>query len=103
DNHLFMVDLRDKEINGNELSLLCDQCHITLNKNSIPFDTAPPMQPSGVRIGSPAITSRGMKETECIEIINFIDAIIKNKDNLSELNKIKKQAINLCSKFPIYN
>ncbi|MGL4393737.1 MAG: serine hydroxymethyltransferase [Brevinema sp.] len=103
DNHLFIVDLREKEINGNELSLLCDECNITLNKNSIPFDTAPPMKPSGVRIGAPAITTRGMKEEESIKIVDLIDSIVKNKNNPTELLKIKAQAIELCSKFPIYN
>ncbi|MGL4562440.1 MAG: serine hydroxymethyltransferase [Brevinema sp.] len=103
DNHLFVIDLRNKHINGHELSLLCDRCHITLNKNSIPFDTAPPACPSGIRIGTPAITSRGMKETESIEIANFIDHIINNKNNSQQLDKIKEKAINLCQKFPIYN
>ncbi|MGL4562107.1 MAG: serine hydroxymethyltransferase [Brevinema sp.] len=103
DNHLFIIDLRNKDINGHELSLLCDRCHITLNKNSIPFDTAPPAYPSGIRIGTPAITSRGMKEIESIEIANLIDHIINNKNNSQQLDKIKEKAINLCQKFPIYN
>lgn len=102
DNHLFIVDLRNSGINGSEVSTLCDQCNITLNKNSIPFDTASPMKPSGIRIGTPAITSRGMKEKECIEIANLIDGIIKNNTSTVALKEIKAQAINLCSKFPIY-
>ena len=103
DNHLFTVDLRPNNSNGNEISTLCDTVHITLNKNTIPFDTASPMKPSGIRIGTPAVTSRGMKEPEMILIANWIDKLIKNKDNQDVKNNIKQEILDLCKKFPIYH
>ena len=103
DNHLFTVDLRPNNSNGNEISALCDTVHITLNKNTIPFDTASPMKPSGIRIGTPAVTSRGMKEQEMILIANWIDKLIKNKDNQDVKNNIKQEILDLCKKFPIYH
>ena len=103
DTHLFTVDLRPHNTNGNEISTLCDSVHITLNKNTIPFDTASPMKPSGIRIGTPAITSRGMKEQEMIQIANWIDQLIKNKDNQDIKNNIKQEILDLCKKFPIYH
>ena len=103
DTHLFTVDLRPHNTNGNEISTLCDTVHITLNKNTIPFDTASPMKPSGIRIGTPAITSRGMKEQEAIQIANWIDQLIKNKDNQDIKNNIKQEILELCKDFPIYH
>lgn len=103
DTHLFTVDLRLHNTNGNEISTLCDTVHITLNKNTIPFDTASPMKPSGIRIGTPAITSRGMKEQEVIQIANWIDKLIKNKDNQDIKNNIKQEILELCKNFPIYH
>ena len=103
DNHLFTVDLRPNNSNGNEISALCDTVHITLNKNTIPFDTASPMKPSGIRIGTPAVTSRGMKEQEMILIANWIDKLIKNKDNQDVKNSIKQEILDLCKNFPIYH
>ena len=103
DNHLFTVDLRPYHTNGSEMSTLCDSVHITLNKNTIPFDTASPMKPSGIRIGTPAITSRGMKEQEMIQIANWIDQLIKNKDSQDIKNNIKQEILELCKKFPIYH
>ena len=103
DTHLFTVDLRPHNTNGNEISTLCDSVHITLNKNTIPFDTASPMKPSGIRIGTPAISSRGMKEQEMIQIAHWIDQLIKNKDNQDVKNNIKQEILDLCKKFPIYH
>ena len=102
DNHLFTVDLRPHNTNGSEMSTLCDTVNITLNKNTIPFDTASPMKPSGIRIGTPAITSRGMKEQEAVLIANWIDQLIKNKDNQDVKNNIKQEILELCKNFPIY-
>ena len=102
DNHLFIVDLRDTSTNGKELSDICDTANITLNKNAIPYDTAPPSKTSGVRIGTAAISSRGMKEKEAIQIAHWLDKIIKNKNNPIQLTEIKKEIITLCDQFPIY-
>lgn len=102
DTHLCTVDLRSHHIDGNKVSNLCDSAHITLNKNTIPFDTAPPTKPSGIRIGSPAITSRGLKENECTQIVQWIDQIIQNHDNNKIINNVKHEVIELCKQFPIY-
>lgn len=102
DNHLFTVDLRNALVNGKEISDICDQVHITLNKNTIPYDPASPMKPSGIRIGTPAISSRGMKESECILIAQWIDRVIKYKNDSTKLELIKQEVINLCKLFPIY-
>ncbi|MGL5955451.1 MAG: serine hydroxymethyltransferase [Brevinema sp.] len=103
DNHLLIVDVRSHNTNGKEVSNLCDQVHITLNKNAIPFDPNPPMRPSGIRIGTPAITTRGMKEEECVRIVCWIDRVIQSRMDRQELEKIKQEIISLCEKFPIYN
>ena len=103
DNHLFLVDVK-KSVNltGKEVENLLEKVHITLNKNSIPHDELPPLQTSGIRIGTPAMTTRGFKEQEFIYIARLIDEAIKNKDNEEVLKRIKKDVINLTSKFVIY-
>lgn len=103
DNHLFLVDVK-KSVNltGKEVETLLEKVNITLNKNSIPHDELPPLQTSGIRIGTPAMTTRGFKEKEFIYIARLIDEAIKNKDNEEVLKRIKKDVINLTSKFVIY-
>ena len=103
DNHLFLVDVK-KSVNltGKEVETLLEKVNITLNKNSIPHDELPPLQTSGIRIGTPAMTTRGFKEKEFIYIARLIDETIKNKDNEEVLKRIKKDVINLTSKFVIY-
>jgi len=102
DTHLCSIDLRSHNTNGQEVSTLCDSANITVNKNTIPFDTASPIKPSGIRIGSPSISSRGMKEIECIQIVKYITELIKNKSDKKIINNIKNEIIELCEKFPIY-
>ena len=103
DNHLFLVDVK-KSVNltGKEVETLLEKVNITLNKNSIPHDELPPLQTSGIRIGTPAMTTRGFKEKEFIYIARLIDEAIKYKDNEEVLKRIKKDVINLTSKFVIY-
>ena len=98
-----MVDVK-KSVNltGKEVETLLEKVNITLNKNSIPHDELPPLQTSGIRIGTPAMTTRGFKEKEFIYIARLIDEAIKNKDNEEVLKRIKKDVINLTSKFVIY-
>lgn len=102
DNHLFMVDLRPKDITGKEASAVLNNVAITVNKNMIPFDPEKPMVTSGLRIGTPAITTRGMKEAEMVKIAGLMDQAISNKGNDSELAKIKTQVRELTAQFPIY-
>ena len=94
DNHLFLVDVK-KSVNltGKEVENLLEKVNITLNKNSIPHDELPPLQTSGIRIGTPAMTTRGFKEQEFIYIARLIDEAIKNKDNEEVLKRIKKDVI----------
>ena len=100
DNHLMLLDLTDKEMTGKELETLLDEAHITVNKNAIPFDTQKPFVTSGVRIGTPAITARGMKEEEAIYIADLITDIIKNRAEAVE--RVKEAVVALCKKFPLY-
>jgi glycine hydroxymethyltransferase len=102
DNHLFMVDLRPKNVTGKETTEVLDKVRITVNKNLIPFDPQPPMVTSGVRIGTPAVTTRGMKEAQMLQIAQLIDQAILNKGNPAKLDHIKKDVEALTKAFPIY-
>jgi glycine hydroxymethyltransferase len=102
DNHLMLVDLSKKELSGKKVETSIGNAGITVNKNMIPFDTKSPFVTSGIRIGTPAVTTRGMKENEMKLIASFIDRAIKNIDNESALSGIKKEVAELCSKFPLY-
>jgi glycine hydroxymethyltransferase len=105
DTHLVLVDLSSKNINGKELSEVLDKIHITVNKNSIPFDPLPPSKTSGVRLGTPAGTTRGFKEAEFEIIGNIIADVIEafnGEDESSVLEKSKNEVLKLTSLFPIY-
>jgi len=102
DNHLILVNLTNKEITGKETEIIFDKVGINANRNTIPFDTENPFVTSGVRLGTPAITSRGMMEKDMVSIAEFIDETIKNKGNEKKLNIIKEKVTSFCSKFPIY-
>ena len=100
DNHLMLVDLRKENLTGKELEALLDKAHITANKNTIPFETTSPFITSGVRIGTPSITSRGMKEAEAVKIADLVTEIIRGKEEAVESVSAKVGA--LCKDFPIY-
>ncbi|HCI44616.1 MAG TPA: serine hydroxymethyltransferase [Candidatus Omnitrophica bacterium] len=102
DNHLFMVDLRPKSITGKEAATVLDKVSITVNKNLIPFDPQPPVVTSGIRIGTPAVTTRGMKEKQMQRIAGLIDQAIVYKDNEGKLAKVKAGVHELTDEFPIY-
>lgn len=99
DNHLMLIDLRNKGITGKQAEKALEDSGITVNKNAVPFDTQPPMVTSGIRVGTPAMTTRGMKEDEMVIIAELIDKVISNIEN----DKIKEQVLNdvkeLCMKF----
>ncbi|WP_034429130.1 serine hydroxymethyltransferase, partial [Caldisalinibacter kiritimatiensis] len=99
DNHLILIDLRNKNITGKEAEHLLDEVGITTNKNTIPFDPESPFVTSGLRIGTPAITTRGMKEEEMKEIADIIAATL---DKTAKLEEIKKRVKSLCDRFPLY-
>lgn len=102
DNHLMLVDLRSKSITGKVAEHALDEVGITVNKNAIPFDTASPFITSGIRIGTPAVTSRGMKEKEMIEIANVIAEVLKDPENQSHLDKLKPIVKQLTASCPLY-
>jgi len=103
DNHMILVDVfSSKGVTGKEAEKVLDEIGITLNKNMIPDDPRGPMDPSGVRIGVPAITTRGMKEKEVIKIAAWMNEAIENKNNKAKIKKIHQEVKALCKKFPIY-
>lgn len=100
DNHLMLLDLSNKGITGKELEKWLDEVHITVNKNAIPFDKEKPFVTSGVRIGTPAVTARGMKEAECEKIADLITRVINEKEAC--FAEVSAEVAALCEKFPIY-
>jgi glycine hydroxymethyltransferase len=100
DNHLMLVDLTTKNITGKEAEKLLDSVGITVNKNTIPFETQSPFVTSGIRIGTPAVTTRGFKEEEMKEIARLIDYVIENRE--ADLSSVRTEVSALCSKYPIY-
>lgn len=102
DNHLMLVDLSGKGTTGKEASGVLGEVNITVNKNLIPFDKASPDVTSGIRVGTPAITTRGLKEPEVREVAKFINDCLEAKDDPSKLGVIKKEVIALTKKFPVY-
>lgn len=101
DNHMLLVDVTPKDIAGTETQDLLDKVGITLNKNMIPDDTRSPMDPSGIRLGAPAITTRGMKEDEMRLIAGWINEAIENRNDNVKLEEIKASLTELCLKFPV--
>lgn len=101
DNHLLLVDLTPKGITGKDAETLLHRVNITCNKNAIPYDPLPPLKSSGIRLGTPAMTTRGFKEKEFIRVAELIDQAILNKDNESELERIKNEVIELTSHIPL--
>jgi glycine hydroxymethyltransferase len=102
DNHLMLVDLRDKGITGKEAEKALEEAGITVNKNSIPFDPQPPTVTSGIRIGTPALTTRGMKEDEMRYIARLIHEVLSNIKDDKVKEKVKSEVEELCKQFPIY-
>jgi glycine hydroxymethyltransferase len=101
DNHLMLVDLRPKEINGKEAQEVLDRAGITVNKNAIPFDTYPIFKPGGIRIGTPAVTTRGMKEEEMLEIADLIAEALDNRSNADALEHVREKVLDLTRRFPL--
>jgi glycine hydroxymethyltransferase len=101
DNHLMLVDLRPKEINGKEAQEVLDRAGITVNKNAIPFDTYPIFKPGGIRVGTPAVTTRGMKEEEMLEIAELVAEALDNRTDGGALENVRKKVLDLTSRFPL--
>ena len=101
DNHLMLVDISSLNTSGKEVAAALDKAAITVNKNSIPFDTKSPFVTSGIRVGTPAVTTRGMKENEMRLIANMIKKIATDPTNETLISNIREEAIALSSDFPI--
>ena len=102
DTHVLLIDLTNKNINGKKAENALGQAGIHLNKNMVPFDTKSPFITSGIRVGTPAITTRGMGKLEMKQVVNWIDEIITQPDNEKLHSSILSNVNELCSKFPIY-
>ena len=100
DNHLFVLDLSNKGLSGKEAEKVLEAVGISVSRSTIPNDPNPPMNPSGVRIGTPAVTTRGMGKAEIKQIVDFIDLALTHKDDLNYLNNLKADVRNLCLQFP---
>ena len=101
-NHLILLDIRNKNVTGKEAEELLGTVNITVNKNSIPNDPESPFVTSGIRIGTPAMTTRGFKNDEAKQVVDLICDAIENKENSDELGIVKDKVKELCSKFPVY-
>jgi glycine hydroxymethyltransferase len=103
DTHLLLINLRATSLTGREAEEALSQVGIIANKNNIPFDEKPPVVTSGIRLGTPALTTRGMKEDEMREIGQIIAKVLRNPEDRMVLNRIKKRVAELCQSFPIYH
>ena len=103
DTHVILIDLTNKKINGKDAEHVLEKAGITLNKNMVPFDIKSPFVTSGIRIGTPAITTRGMGKSEMRKIVKWIDNIIQNPDDNDQISKVSLKVQELCSAFPIYH
>jgi glycine hydroxymethyltransferase len=102
DDHLMLIDLIDKNITGKDAEAALGAAYITTNKNAVPNDPQSPFITSGLRIGSPAVTTRGFRQKECEQVANWICDILDDLSNATLINKIKNEVIALCKRFPVY-
>lgn len=102
DNHLFLLDLVSKDITGKDADAALGRANITVNKNAVPNDPRSPFVTSGLRIGSPAITRRGFKEEECVQLVNWMTDILTDINNETTIERVKQEVLALCANFPVY-
>jgi len=102
DNHLMLIDLRNKDLTGKKAQETLDKAHITLNKNAVPFDDKSPFVTSGIRVGVPAITTRGMKENDMQTVVDFLDKVLMNVDDASVVNAVANDVHDFMKGFPLY-
>lgn len=103
DNHSMLIDLRNKGITGKEAEAVLGQVDITVNKNMVPFDTQSPFVTSGIRIGTPAVTTRGLKQDECAQVVKLIDAALAKRNDPAELDRIRFQVDGMMRHRPLFN
>jgi glycine hydroxymethyltransferase len=102
DNHLMLVDLRNKDVTGKVAEKALDAAGITVNKNTVPKETQSPFVTSGIRIGTPAVTTRGMKEREMQQIAKLIDKVIASSGDPAVASSVKEEVLDLTNRFPLY-
>ena len=102
DNHSMLIDLRSKNVTGKLAENVLVKADITCNKNMVPFDDKSPFVTSGIRLGTPAITTRGVKEKDCVKIAEMIDDVLMNHENETRIESIKKKVHTMMEKFPLY-
>jgi len=102
DNHLMLIDLRNKNITGKKAQETLDKAHITLNKNAVPYDDKSPFVTSGIRVGVPAITTRGMKEAHMQIVVDLIDKVLMNIDDAQTVSSVSEEVHEFMQQFPLY-
>ena len=102
DSHLFLVDLRAKKITGKDAEAVLGKAHITVNKNTIPNDPEKPLVTSGIRIGSPAMTTRGFAEIEAEKLANFIADVLEAPQDEAQIARVASEVKSMCQRFPVY-
>ena len=102
DNHLMLIDLRNKNLTGKKAQESLDKAQITLNKNAVPFDDKSPFVTSGIRVGVPAVTTRGMKEEHMETVVNLIDKVLMNADDENTITEIRNEVKEFMKQFPLY-
>ena len=102
DNHLMLIDLRNKNISGKKAENLLGAAHITVNKNMVPFDDKSPFVTSGIRIGTPAVTTRGMKENDMVKIVEWIDRLIMSPDDETMIAAVRSEVTAFAKSFPLF-
>jgi len=103
DTHLMLVNLTNKSITGKEADAALDAAGIIVNKNAVPYDEKPPAVASGIRLGTPIVSTRGMKEAEMREIVTLVDRVLQHRQDPAVLDEVRGQAKALCSRFPIFH
>ncbi len=102
DNHLILINLTSRGVTGKAAEAALDKAGVTVNKNAVPFDTQSPMVTSGIRIGTPAVTTRGLREGDMKTLASWIDRTIRNIDDEAALATIRAEVLELCSRHPLY-
>jgi glycine hydroxymethyltransferase len=102
DNHLFLLDLIDKDITGKDADAALGRAHMTVNKNAVPNDPRPPMVTSGLRIGTPAVTTRGFKVPEVQQLSNWIADVLDHRGDEAVIERVRGEVMALCRRFPVY-
>ncbi|MBI3694955.1 MAG: serine hydroxymethyltransferase, partial [Acidobacteria bacterium] len=103
DTHLMLVDVFSKGVRGKDAELALHHAHITANKNAIPFDTNPPFNPSGIRLGTPAVTTRGLREPELRAVGSLIAEVLRNPADESVIESVKRRVLEIVERFPLYS